>query len=40
MGPDGAEFFGVRKKYVLRGTKFSLPKPKVRKRAFALEKPF
>ncbi len=30
VGPDGAEFFGVRKKHVLRGTKFSLPKPKAR----------
>lgn len=30
VGPDGAEFFGVRKKHVLKGTRFSLPKPKVR----------
>lgn len=30
VGPDGAEFFGVRKKHILRGTKYSLPKPKVR----------
>lgn len=29
VGPDGAEFFGVRKKYCLKGTRFSLPKPKV-----------
>ncbi len=30
VGPDGAEFFGVRKRHVLRGTRYSLPKPKVR----------
>lgn len=29
MGPDGAQLLGVRKKHVLRGTRFSLPKPKV-----------
>ena len=29
VGPDGAEQFGVRKEHVLRGTRFSLPKPKV-----------
>lgn len=29
VGPDGAEVYGVRKKHVLRGTRFSLPKPKV-----------
>lgn len=29
VGPDGAEQYGVRKKHVLRGTRFSLPKPKV-----------
>ena len=28
-GADGAEMYGVRKKHVLRGTKYSLPKPKV-----------
>ncbi|GAB4823751.1 hypothetical protein N2152v2_010797 [Parachlorella kessleri] len=28
VGPDGAEQYGVRKKHILRGTKFSLPKPK------------
>ncbi|GFR39822.1 hypothetical protein Agub_g315 [Astrephomene gubernaculifera] len=28
VGPDGAEFFGVRKKFILRGTRFSLPKPR------------
>jgi RNA-binding protein NOB1 len=29
VGPDGSEYFGVRKRHILRGTKFSLPKPKV-----------
>jgi Nin one binding (NOB1) Zn-ribbon like len=28
-GPDGAEQYGVRKKHNLRGTRYSLPKPKV-----------
>eukprot|EP00887_Chlorella_sp_A99_P000508 scaffold17.g508.t1 len=28
VGPDGAEHYGVRKKHILRGTKFALPKPK------------
>ncbi|GIL43839.1 hypothetical protein Vafri_1433 [Volvox africanus] len=28
VGPNGAEFFGVMKKFILRGTRFSLPKPK------------
>jgi len=28
VGADGAAQYGVRKKHVLRGTKFSLPKPK------------
>ena len=28
IGPDGAEQFGVRKKHNLRGTRYSLPKPK------------
>jgi len=28
-GPDGQEQYGVRRKHVLRGTRFSLPKPKV-----------
>ncbi|GFH08649.1 uncharacterized protein HaLaN_03641 [Haematococcus lacustris] len=28
VGAGGAEFFGVRKNYTLRGTRFSLPKPK------------
>ncbi|GIL95465.1 hypothetical protein Vretimale_1490, partial [Volvox reticuliferus] len=28
VGPNGAEFFGVTKKFILRGTRFSLPKPK------------
>ena len=27
-GPDGAELVGVRRKHVLKGTKYSLPKPK------------
>lgn len=29
VGPDGAEQYGVKRKHVLRGTRFSLPKPKV-----------
>ncbi len=29
VGPGGAELYGVRKRHVLRGTVFSLPKPKV-----------
>ena len=28
VGPDGSEQYGVKKKHVLRGTKFSLPKPR------------
>lgn len=28
VGPDGSEQYGVRKKHILRGTKFSIPKPK------------
>ncbi|KAG1662767.1 hypothetical protein FOA52_006793 [Chlamydomonas sp. UWO 241] len=28
VGPDGTEFYGVKKKYCLKGTRFSLPKPK------------
>ena len=28
-GPDGAQCFGVRRRHNLRGTRFSLPKPKV-----------
>jgi RNA-binding protein NOB1 len=28
VGPDGAEQYGVRKKHVLRGTRFSLPRPR------------
>lgn len=30
IGPDGQEQYGVRRKHILRGTRFSLPKPKVR----------
>lgn len=30
VGPDGAELFGVRRKHVLKGTVYSLPKPRVR----------
>lgn len=30
VGADGAEYFGVTKRHILRGTRFSLPKPKVR----------
>lgn len=29
VGPDGAEQFGVRKKHIIRGTRYPLPKPKV-----------
>lgn len=29
IGPDGAEQYGVRKQHILRGTKYSIPKPKV-----------
>ena len=29
VGADGAEQYGVRRKHVLRGTKFPLPKPRV-----------
>ncbi len=28
VGPDGAEQYGVKKKHILRGTKFSIPKPR------------
>ncbi|KAL4438664.1 hypothetical protein ABPG77_006268 [Micractinium sp. CCAP 211/92] len=28
VGPDGTEQYGVRRKHILRGTRFSLPKPK------------
>ena len=28
VGPDGSEQFGIKKKHILRGTKFPLPKPK------------
>ncbi|KAK9809158.1 hypothetical protein WJX72_010386 [[Myrmecia] bisecta] len=27
VGPDGAEQYGIRKRHILRGTRFSLPKP-------------
>lgn len=30
VSPEGAEFYGVRKSHTLRGTRFPLPKPKVR----------
>lgn len=30
VGPLGTEQYGVRKKHILRGTRFPLPKPKVR----------
>lgn len=29
VGPDGLQQYGVRKKHNLRGTRFTLPKPKV-----------
>lgn len=29
VGPNGSEQYGVRKKHILRGTRFPLPKPKV-----------
>eukprot|EP00775_Hariotina_reticulata_P013406 gene13406-13534_t len=28
VGPNGAEYYGARKRHILRGTKFSLPKPR------------
>ena len=30
IGTDGTEQYGVRKKHIIRGTKFPLPKPHVR----------
>lgn len=30
VGPDGSEQYGIKRKHVLRGTRFSLPKPRVR----------
>ena len=30
IAPDGTEQYGVRKRFNTRGTRFSLPKPKVR----------
>lgn len=30
VGKDGAEVYGVRKRHIIRGTRFSLPKPKAR----------
>lgn len=30
IGPDGTEQYGVRKRFNTRGTRYSLPKPKVR----------
>ena len=30
IGTDGTEQFGIRKKHIIRGTKFPLPKPHVR----------
>ena len=29
VGPDGSEQYGVKRKHILRGTRFSLPKPRV-----------
>jgi len=29
VSPEGTEFFGVKKNHVLRGTRYSLPKPRV-----------
>jgi len=29
VSPEGTEFYGVKKKHILRGTRYSLPKPKV-----------
>jgi len=29
IGPDGTEQYGVRKRFNTRGTRYSLPKPKV-----------
>lgn len=30
IGENGAEQYGVRKRHIIRGTKYSLPKPRVR----------
>jgi RNA-binding protein NOB1 len=30
VGADGAELYGVKKRHILRGTRYSLPRPKVR----------
>jgi len=30
IGENGAEQYGVRKKHIIRGSRFSLPKPRVR----------
>lgn len=29
VGADGVEYFGMQKRHILRGTRYSLPKPKV-----------
>ena len=29
IGEDGTEQYGVRKRHIIRGTRYSLPKPKV-----------
>ncbi len=36
VSEGGLEQFGVRKRHILRGTRFSLPKPAVRKNTFAV----
>lgn len=36
VGPNGAEYYGVRKRHILRGTRYSLPKPRVRAAAVLL----
>ncbi len=36
VAADGAELFGVRRRHVLRGTRYSLPKPKARRRPVQL----
>ena len=36
VSEGGLEQFGVRKRHILRGTRFSLPKPAVRKHTFVV----
>ena len=38
VGSDGAEQYGVRKKHIIRGTRFPLPKPHVSTHTPAMQK--